>query len=180
MKKKIGNKTLELIQGDIIRQDADAIVNAANPSLLGGGGVDGAIHRAGGPSILEECKAIRSVHGQCPPGEAVFTSAGKLASKYVIHAVGPVWQGGGAGEAELLAACYRGALRIAVKLGLRTIAFPSISTGAYGYPVDQAAAVALLAVSSFLDAEAVAIKTVRFVLHDRATFMTYAGALDSL
>jgi len=180
MKKKIDNKTIELIQGDIIRQEADAIVNAANSSLLGGGGVDGAIHRAGGPSILEECQAIRSVHGQCPPGEVVFTSAGKLDSKYVIHAVGPVWQGGGCGEAELLASCYRNALRVAVKLGLRTVVFPSISTGAYGYPVDQAAAVALLAVSSFLETEAGTIKAVRFVLHDSVTFMTYVGALEYL
>ena len=180
MKKKIDNKTIELIQGDIVCQEADAIVNAANPSLLGGGGVDGAIHRAGGPSILEECQAIRSVYGKCPPGEVVFTSAGKLASKYVIHAVGPVWQGGDSSEAELLASCYRNALRIAVKLGLRTIVFPSISTGVYGYPVDQAAAVALLTVSSFLETEAATVKTVRFVLHDIITFMTYSGALDSL
>ena len=180
MKKKIGDKTIELVQGDIVRQETDAIVNAANPSLLGGGGVDGAIHRAGGPSILEECQAIRSIHGRCPPGEVVFTSAGKLASKYVIHAVGPMWQGGGSGEAELLASCYRNALRIAAKLGLRTIAFPSISTGAYGYPVDQAATVALLAVSSFLEAETATVKTVRLVLYDSVTFMIYAGAFDSL
>ncbi|MCL1925676.1 MAG: O-acetyl-ADP-ribose deacetylase [Syntrophorhabdaceae bacterium] len=180
MKKKIGEKTIELIQGDIVLQEMDAIVNAANPSLLGGGGVDGAIHRAGGPSILEECQAIRSIHGRCPPGEVVFTSAGNLASKYVIHAVGPMWQGGDVGEAELLASCYRNALRVSVKLGLRSIAFPSISTGAYGYPVDQAAAVALCAVSSFLESEATTVKVVRLVLHDSVTFMTYAGAFDLL
>ncbi|MCL2102930.1 MAG: O-acetyl-ADP-ribose deacetylase [Syntrophorhabdaceae bacterium] len=180
MKKKIGGKVIELIQGDIVRQEADAIVNAANPSLLGVGGVDGAIHRAGGPSIHKECKAIRNARGQCLPGEAVFTSAGKLPSKYVIHVVGPVWQGGNADEAKLLLSCYRNALRVAMELGLRTIAFPSISTGAYGYPVDQAAATALLAVSSFLKDEPSAVKTVRFVLHDSVTLITYAGALDSL
>ena len=180
MKKKINGKIIELVQGDIVRQEVDAIVNAANPSLFGGGGVDGAIHYAGGPSILEECRTIRNVRGKCPVGEAVFTSAGNLSAKYVIHAVGPVWQGGAVGEAELLASCYRNALRIAVKLCLRTIVFPSISTGAYGYPMDQAAAVALLAVSSFLEAEATTVETVRFVLHDKAAFMTYAGALNSL
>ena len=180
MKKKIGNTTIELIQGDIVCQEVDAVVNAANPSLLGGGGVDGAIHRAGGPLILEECQAIRSERGLCPPGEAVFTYAGKLAAKYVIHAVGPVWQGGAADEAKLLASCYRNVLCIAVKLCLRSVAFPSISTGAYGYPVEQAAAVALLEISSFLKAKAPVVKIVRFVLHDSITFMTYAGALDSL
>ena len=181
MKKEIAGKTIELVRGDIVRQKVDAIVSAANPSLLGGGGVDGAIHRAGGPSILEECRTIRNVRGQCPIGEAVFTSAGKLSSKYVIHAVGPVWLGGKTGEAELLVSCYHNALRIAVKLGVRTIAFPSISTGAYGYPVEQAAAVALLAISSFLAAETTTtLETIRFVLYDNITFMTYAGALDSL
>ena len=179
-KKKIKGKVIELIHGDIVRQETDAIVNAANPSLMGGGGVDGAIHRAGGPSILEECRTIRNVRGNCQAGEAVFTRAGELKSKYVIHAVGPIWQGGGAGEAELLASCYRNALRIAVKLGLRSISFPSISTGAYGYPVDEAAAVALLAVSFFLEAEASSVEIVRFVLHDKSSYMTFAGALDSL
>jgi O-acetyl-ADP-ribose deacetylase (regulator of RNase III) len=180
MDKRIDGRTIELVQGDIVRQEVDAIVNAANPSLVGGGGVDGAIHRAGGPSILEECQLIRGVRGQCPPGGAVFTTAGDLPAKYVIHAVGPHWQGGGAGEAQLLASCYRNALRIATKLNLRTVAFPSISTGAYGYPADQAAAVALLAVSSFLASGAGTVETVRFVLYDTLTFMTYAGALDSL
>ena len=177
---KIGDKTIELILGDIVLQETDAIVNAANPLLMGGGGVDGAIHRAGGPSILEECKTIRSTLDQCPPGEAVFTSAGKLPSKYVIHAVGPVWRGGNAGEAKLLASCYRNSLRIAAELGLRSVAFPSISTGAYRYPVDQAAAIALAATASFLKAESASVKIVRFILHDNITFMAYAEALDSL
>lgn len=180
MAKTFGGKTIELVLGDITRQEVGAIVNAANPTLLGGGGVDGAIHRAGGPSILEECQSIRNVRGECPRGQAVFTLGGNLPARYVIHAVGPVWQGGESGEAELLASCYRSALRIAVKLGLRTIAFPSISTGAYGYPVGQAATIALLTVSSFLSSEPNAPDLVRFVLHDSLTFMTYAGALDAL
>ncbi|MBP2674640.1 MAG: O-acetyl-ADP-ribose deacetylase [Deltaproteobacteria bacterium] len=180
MVKIIGGRTIDLVLGDIVRQDVDAIVNAANPTLLGGGGVDGAIHRAGGPAILEECQTIRTVRGECPRGEAVFTSGGRLPARYVIHAVGPVWQGGDHGEAEVLASCYRNALRIAAKLGARTVAFPSISTGAYGYPLGEAATVALLAVSSFLSSEPEAPETVRFVLYDTLTFMAYAGALDAL
>jgi len=179
--KTFGNgKTIELVLGDITRQEVGAVVNAANPTLLGGGGVDGAIHRAGGPSILEECQSIRNVRGECPVGQAVFTLGGNLPARYVIHAVGPVWQGGESAEAELLASCYLSALRIAVKLGLRTVAFPSISTGAYGYPIGQAATVALMTVSSFLSSEPNAPDLVRFVLYDSLTFMTYAGALDAL
>ena len=180
MEKRFRGKIIELVIGDITRQEVGAIVNAANPTLLGGGGVDGAIHRAGGPSILDECQSIRRVRGECPRGEAVFTLGGNLPARYVIHAVGPVWQGGESGEAEVLASCYRSALRIAVKLGLRTIAFPSISTGAYGYPVGEAATIALLTVASFLSSEPNAPERVRFVLYDSLTFMTYAGALDAL
>jgi O-acetyl-ADP-ribose deacetylase (regulator of RNase III) len=180
MKKAVGGKIIELVLGDIVRQEVDAIVNAANPTLLGGGGVDGAIHRAGGPAILEECQTLRNVRGECPIGEAVFTSAGRLPARYVIHAVGPVWQGGENREAELLASCYRNALRIAAKLGLRTIAFPSISTGIYGYPTGEAATVALVTVASFLASEPLAPDRVRFVLYDTLTFATYAGALDAL
>ncbi len=180
MERIIGGKTIELALGDIVRQQVDAIVNAANPTLLGGGGVDGAIHRAGGPAILEECHIIRNVRGECPRGEAVYTSGGNLPARYVIHAVGPVWQGGDQGEAELLASCYRNSLRIAVKLGVRTLAFPSISTGVYGYPAGAAATIALLAVSEFLSSEPAAPDRVRFVLYDAVTFMTYAGALDAL
>jgi O-acetyl-ADP-ribose deacetylase (regulator of RNase III) len=180
MEKTFNGRTIELVLGDIVREEVDAIVNAANPTLLGGGGVDGAIHRAGGPAILEECQSIRNVRGECPRGEAVFTLGGNLPARYVIHAVGPVWQGGESGEASVLASCYVSALRIAAKLGLRTVSFPSISTGAYGYPVEQAAAIALRTVSGFLATEPAAPGRVRFVLYDALTFMTYAGALDAL
>ena len=180
MEKTVSGKVIELILGDITRQEVDAIVNAANSSLLGGGGVDGAIHRAGGPAILEECRAIRKETGDCPVGEAVVTGAGRLPARYVIHAVGPVWQGGGEREKERLASCYRNALRIAAKLGLRTVAFPSISTGIYGYPVEEAATVALTTVASCLTSEPGAPSRVLFVLFDTFTFATYAGALDAL
>jgi O-acetyl-ADP-ribose deacetylase (regulator of RNase III) len=180
MKKAVGDKVIELVLGDITRQDVDAIVNAANPSLLGGGGVDGAIHSAGGPAILEECRAIRDEIGDCPVGNAVVTGGGRLPARHVIHAVGPVWHGGDRGEKESLASCYRNALRIAAKLGLDTVAFPSISTGIYGYPVGEAATVALSTVGSFLGQEAGAPRRVRFVLYDTLTFATYAGALDAL
>jgi len=180
MEKTISGKVIELVLGDITRQEVDAIVNAANPSLLGGGGVDGAIHSSGGPAILEECRAIRAERGECPVGEAVVTAGGRLPARHVIHAVGPVWQGGGYREAELLASCYRSALRIAAEMGLRSVAFPSISTGIYGYPVEEAATVALSTVASFLTLEAVAPRRVRFVLFDPVTYATYAGALEGL
>jgi len=180
MEKTVSGKVIELVLGDITRQAVDAIVNAANSKLLGGGGVDGAIHRAGGPAILEECIAIRAARGECPVGEAVLTGGGHLPARYVIHAVGPVWRGGHQGEPELLASCYRNALRIASELGLRTIAFPSISTGIYGYPVSLAATKALATVASFLSSEPMSPFRVRFVLFDALTFATYAGALDEL
>ena len=180
MEKTVSGKVIELVLGDITRQEVDAIVNAANSSLLGGGGVDGAVHRAGGPSILEECVAIRAERGECPTGEAVLTGGGRLPAHHVIHAVGPVWRGGDQGEPELLASCYRNSLRIAAENGLRTVAFPSISTGIYGYPVSLAAPTALSTVASFLSNEPVAPFRVRFVLHDPVTYATYAGALDAL
>src|SRR5688500_888830 len=130
---------VSLVQGDITKQAVDAIVNAANSSLLGGGGVDGAIHRAGGPSILEECRRL----GGCTTGDAKATTAGDLPARWVIHTVGPVWQGGGEGEDELLASCHRRSLEVAAELGCRTVAFPAISTGLYRFPVQRAAAIAL-------------------------------------
>ena len=167
--------TLVFLQGDITRQDADAIVNAANSTLMGGGGVDGAIHRAGGPAILEECKKIVAAQGHLPPGEAVSTAGGRLAAAFVIHTVGPVWQGGMHGEAGLLANAYRNSLRLADRLGLHNLAFPAISTGAYGYPAEQAAEIA---VAVTIDAliEARKLREVRFVLFDRATLEIFLEA----
>jgi len=180
MEKIFSGRVIELVLGDITRQRVDAIVNAANSTLLGGGGVDGAIHRAGGPALLDACRAIRAERGECPTGEAVLTGGGGLPARFVIHAVGPVWRGGDQGEAELLASCYRNSLRIAASHGLQTVAFPSISTGIYGYPVSLAASTALAEVASFLSIEAVAPARVRFVLFDPVTFATYAGALEAL
>jgi O-acetyl-ADP-ribose deacetylase (regulator of RNase III) len=161
-----------LVEGDITKQRADAIVNAANSSLMGGGGVDGAIHRAGGPEILEECKRIVKRIGRLPPGQAVITTAGRLPAKKVIHTVGPVWNGGGHKEAETLASCYRECLKLAKKHGLKTVAFPSISTGAYGYPMEDAAMVALGAIADFLDSEE-GVEQVIFVLWGYEALKTY-------
>ncbi len=143
-------KRTELVKGDITTIAVDAIVNAANASLMGGGGVDGAIHRAGGPSILEECKKIVASQGRCKTGEAVITTAGNLPSKYVIHTVGPVWNGGGVNEEKLLAGCYRNSLALAVEYDCQSIAFPNISTGIYGFPKDKAAFIAVNTVTEFL------------------------------
>jgi O-acetyl-ADP-ribose deacetylase (regulator of RNase III) len=172
--------TLELCRGDITRESTDAIVNAANSSLLGGGGVDGAIHRAGGPAILEACRAIRAARGALPTGQAVITPAGALAARHVIHTVGPVWQGGDAGEEELLRSCYRSCLELAREHGLRRIAFPSISTGAYRFPVRKAARVALETVSDELAEHPAALELARFVLFDEATLEAYTEALTKL
>jgi len=166
----------QVIQGDITKVKADAIVNAANSGLLGGGGVDGAIHRAGGPAILEECKKIVAKQGGCPTGEAVITTAGNLPAKYVIHTVGPVWQGGKRGEAALLANCYTHSLQLAVQHGCRTIAFPNISTGVYGYPKKDAAEVALQAVHQFIQKNE-SIETVYMVCFDVENFNLLQQAL---
>jgi O-acetyl-ADP-ribose deacetylase (regulator of RNase III) len=176
--RKINATTVSLHRGDITRQDTDAIVNAANSGLLGGGGVDGAIHRAGGPAILEECKQIRQMQGTCAPGQAVITGGGNLKARHVIHAVGPIWRNGNTNEAETLASAYRISLSIAADNGLKTIAFPSISTGAYGYPVDQAAQVAIAAVQEFCASDT-SLTEVRFVLFDEFTFNAYRQALES-
>jgi O-acetyl-ADP-ribose deacetylase len=145
------HQKIEVIKGDITKLAVDAIVNAANSSLMGGGGVDGAIHRAGGPAILEDCRRIVAKQGGCKTGEAVITTAGNLPAKFVIHTVGPVWNGGHKGEAEKLANCYRNSLKLAVENGCKTVAFPCISTGVYGYPIEEAAKVAVAAVKAFLE-----------------------------
>ena len=176
----IGTRTLRLTLGDITRQHVDAIVNAANSGLLGGGGVDGAIHHAGGGAIYNECLAIVSKRGPLPPGQAVMTGGGSLPTGHVIHTVGPVWHGGGEGEAATLASAYRESLRLAERCSLRAVAFPSISTGAYRYPLDAAAGVALGEVARFLREEALSVTEVTFVLFDETTFAAYASALERI
>ena len=174
MEFRIGNAKIRIIRGDITEQETDAIVNAANSSLMGGGGVDGAIHRKGGPKILEECKRIRRTQwpNGLPTGKAVITTGGNLKAKYVIHTVGPVWRGGKHGEAELLADAYRNSLKLAVSKGIRTISFPAISTGAYGYPMEEAAEVALKTVRDFLEAED-KLDEVVFVLFTESAYRVY-------
>ncbi|KPJ64028.1 MAG: hypothetical protein AMJ45_06510 [Syntrophobacter sp. DG_60] len=178
MELKVRERRVSLIQGDITSQGTDAIVNAANPSLMGGGGVDGAIHRAGGPAILEDCKRIIERQGRLPTGKAVITTGGNLKARYVIHTVGPIWQGGNRGEAELLASAYEESLKLAQEKGLTSISFPSISTGAYGFPVDQAANIAIKTVISFLEEKATSIKEVVFVLFGSKIFNSYKSALQ--
>jgi O-acetyl-ADP-ribose deacetylase (regulator of RNase III) len=177
MKVTINGQTIELCLGDITLQDVDAIVNAANSRLAGGGGVDGAIHRRGGPSIMAETND-RYPSG-CPTGSAVISTAGDLAAKFVIHAVGPVWNGGGRGEAELLAGAYRRCLELAIENDCESIAFPSLSTGAYRYPIGQAARVALATAIEFLEQHG-RPPLVRFVLFDEGAFGAFAAALEGL
>ena len=174
------NKTkICMIQGDITEQATEAIVNAANPSLMGGGGVDGAIHQAGGPAILEECKKIVAQQGRLPTGKAVITTGGNLQARYVIHTVGPIWHGGSTNEAALLRSAYYECLKLATENRLASIAFPSVSTGAYGYPVDEAAKIAVSTVVSFPKEQATSLKNVAFVLFDSRTYQSYRSALQA-
>jgi O-acetyl-ADP-ribose deacetylase (regulator of RNase III) len=176
----IRERVLELTQGDIAGQEADAIVNAANSALAGGGGVDGAIHRAGGPAIMEETR--RRYPDGCPTGSAVISGAGRLNAKYVVHAVGPVWSGGSAGEPQLLASAYRASLRLAADNGCRSVALPSLSTGAYGYPIEKAAQVALSTTTGFLEEVAAdsSLELVRFVLFGAEARVEFERELKSL
>lgn len=171
--------SITCLRGDITKTTADAIVNAANSSLLGGGGVDGTIHRAGGPQILAECRAIRNRQGGCKTGEAVYTTAGNLPAQYVIHTVGPVWNGGNSNEAELLADCYRNSLIIANELELISIAFPNISTGIYHFPKATAAKIAVETVQHFIQHQNQTIQTVLFVCFDEENLNHYQLLLAS-
>lgn len=166
--------TIELIKGDITKIEVDAVINAANSSLLGGGGVDGAIHRAGGAVILEECKEIRNRQGKCKTGEAVVTSAGNLPAKYVIHTVGPIWNGNEQKSIQLLANCYRNSLQLAESLGVKTISFPNISTGVYRFPKELAAKIAIEEVRNF---KSDIIEKVIFVCFDEENVEIYKASL---
>ena len=177
MEKKVPNgKVLKLHVGDITRTAADAIVNAANSALAGGGGVDGAIHRAGGPAIMQELDQIRAKAGGCPTGSAVVTGAGRLPARFVFHAVGPVYRDGKRGEPALLTSCYRTCLRLAEEHAIQTIAFPSISTGAYGYPIRDAARIALAEAAQHLEQDC-KLREVTFVLFSEADYLVYASCL---
>ena len=173
----VRGRRIELVRGDITKQDTDAIVNAANTTLLGGGGVDGAIHRAGGPAILEECRRL----GGCATGDAKITTAGNLQARHVIHTVGPVYRDGGKKDAEQLASAYRRSLEVATQHGVTSIAFPSISTGAYRYPIDDAARIALETVRAFLESAAPdGLQLVRFVLFSEADLAAYERAATAV
>ncbi|MBI4676848.1 MAG: O-acetyl-ADP-ribose deacetylase [Elusimicrobia bacterium] len=174
-----GSAKIRLMMGDITKVPVDVVVNAANSDLIGGGGVDGAVHRAGGPSIMLELNRIRPVNG-CPTGGAVVTGAGNLPAKFVVHAVGPIWRGGRSGEDLDLASAYKTSLELASARGAATVSFPSISTGAYGYPAGLAAAVALSTVAEFLRAGTSPIREVVFVLFDEGTLRAYEKALAGL
>lgn len=172
----IGKARIELVQGDITAQNVDAIVNAANSGLAGGGGVDGAIHRAGGPAIMEECRTL----GGCPTGQAKITGGGNLPARFVIHAVGPIYSGGTSGEAQLLASAYRNSLHVARQNNLKSIAFPSLSTGAYRYPLRDAAKIALSTGVEYLKAHPDTLELVRFVLFDPKTLTIFEAQLQNL
>lgn len=175
----INGARLSITQGDITRMSTSAIVNAANSSLMGGGGVDGAIHRAGGPAILEECKKIVARQGQLPTGQALITTGGRMKTRYVIHTVGPIWRGGDQQEASLLASAYRESLNVAAENNLTSVAFPSISTGVYRYPVDEAARIALKTVANFLQ-QITSVKEVVFVLFNAEAYTAYFSALQEI
>lgn len=179
MELKVGKTTLRTLVADITKLEVDAVVNAANSGLMGGGGVDGAIHRAGGPAILEECRRIIARIGRLPAGEAVVTTAGTMPARRVIHTVGPVWRGGGSGEPETLGRCYVNSLKAAAENGLRRIAFPSISTGVYGYPVEKAAVVAVSAVKAFVERNPEDFDEIIFCGFDAGTEKEYAKALSA-
>jgi len=176
IEKIINQSILSLVEGDITQETTNAIVNAANSSLMGGGGVDGAIHMAGGPKILEECKNIRAQSGRLPAGQAAITTAGSMKTRFVIHTVGPIWHNGDKNEPEILASCYQMSLKIAEENGCKSISFPSISTGAYGYQVSLAAPVAINTVVDFLMKDT-AIQLIRFVLFSSRVFDAYAEAV---
>jgi O-acetyl-ADP-ribose deacetylase (regulator of RNase III) len=170
-------RKIVLQEDDITKVAADAIVNAANSALAGGGGVDGAIHRAGGPEIMRELDGIRAKIGRCPTGSAVVTAAGKLPARYVFHAVGPVYRDGAQGEPELLASCYRKCLELADEHGVETISFPAISTGVYGYPLEDATEIAVREVKSYLERQVGSVQKVVFVLYGKNAFNAYAAML---
>ncbi len=170
---------LQVIKADITKVEADAIVNAANSSLLGGGGVDGAIHRSGGPAILDACKKIVAVQGGCKTGAAVITTAGNLPALYVIHTVGPIWNGGTNKEKELLAACYTNSLQLAIENGCRIVAFPNISTGVYRFPKDEAAAIAVKTTAHFLEG-VTALDKIIFVCFDDENFFLVQSEIEML
>ncbi|OCX52897.1 O-acetyl-ADP-ribose deacetylase [Mucilaginibacter sp. PPCGB 2223] len=172
------DKRIKVVQGDITKQQVDAIVNAANSSLMGGGGVDGAIHRAGGKAILEECIKIVDRQGRCKTGEAVITTGGNLPAKYVIHTVGPIWNKGNAKQNQLLANCYRNSLKLAVGNNAKTIAFPNISTGVYRFPKEEAAQIAIDTVNEFLSRNDTLTEVV-FVCFDKENYQIYADILKS-
>ena len=175
MEVKIGASTLAVVEGDITKEETDAIVNAANSGLRGGGGVDGAIHRTGGPAIMQECRAI----GHCPTGQAVITTGGNLKARYVIHTVGPVWGGGNRNEAGLLKSAYLESLKLASQKGLKSLSFPAISTGAYGYPLHDAARIALRTAFDYLK-DHPEIERVRFVLFGKPMFDLFSEELGKI